>query len=167
MAVWHLIDEPFALRSPAIEAGHVGGRGSLIDEDKFLRIKGYLFFPGQLVEELDIEFFNTFLDRAETRFLYLSGCRSSEAGFVFEFARFQIPGILGFRWPINDWAALQFAKNFYEELFEKSAAPCLERAFLSTRCTIRDAFREDKIWAAAMLNWPHGWVTLPCHTRTV
>ena len=41
----HLIDEPFALRSPAIEAGHVGGSGSLIDEDKFLRIKGWLFFP--------------------------------------------------------------------------------------------------------------------------
>ena len=40
VAVWHLIDEPFALRSPAIEAGHVGGGGSLIDEDKFLRIKG-------------------------------------------------------------------------------------------------------------------------------
>src|SRR5271163_2315276 len=40
VAVWHLIDEPFALRSPAIEAGHVGGSGSLIDEDKFLRIKG-------------------------------------------------------------------------------------------------------------------------------
>src|SRR6202166_4616870 len=26
----HLIDEPFALRSPAIEAGHVGGGGGLI-----------------------------------------------------------------------------------------------------------------------------------------
>src|SRR6516162_1562084 len=33
-------DEPFALQSPAIEAGHVGGGGSLIDEDEFLRIKG-------------------------------------------------------------------------------------------------------------------------------
>jgi hypothetical protein len=32
--------EPFALRSPAIEAGHVGGGGGLIDEDKLLRIKG-------------------------------------------------------------------------------------------------------------------------------
>ena len=39
VAVWHLINEPFALRSPAIEAGHFGGGGGLIDEDKLLRIK--------------------------------------------------------------------------------------------------------------------------------
>jgi hypothetical protein len=40
VAVWHLINEPFALRSPAIEAGHFGGGGGLINEDKLLRIKG-------------------------------------------------------------------------------------------------------------------------------
>src|SRR5260221_579503 len=40
VAVWHLIDEPFALRSPAIKAGHLGGGSGLIDEDKLLRIKG-------------------------------------------------------------------------------------------------------------------------------
>ena len=39
VAVWHLINEPLALRSPAIEAGHFGGGGGLIDEDKLLRIK--------------------------------------------------------------------------------------------------------------------------------
>ena len=44
VAVRYLINEPFALRSPAIEAGHLGGGSSLIDEDKFLRIKGQLFF---------------------------------------------------------------------------------------------------------------------------
>ena len=40
VAVWHLIDEPFALRSPAVQAGHLGGGSGLIDEDKLLRIKG-------------------------------------------------------------------------------------------------------------------------------
>jgi hypothetical protein len=40
VAVWHLINEPFALRSPAIEAGHLGGGSGLIDEDKLFRIKG-------------------------------------------------------------------------------------------------------------------------------
>ena len=40
VAVWHLINEPFALRSPAIEAGHFGSGGGLINEDKLLRIKG-------------------------------------------------------------------------------------------------------------------------------
>jgi hypothetical protein len=27
----------------------------------------------------------------------------------------------------------------------------VEKAFLATRCAIRDAFKQDKIWAAAML----------------
>jgi hypothetical protein len=112
--------------------------------------KGYLIFPGELAEALDIELYNTHLERAQTRFIYLSGCQSSEAGFVFELARLQIPGVLGFRWPINDDSALQFARRFYEELF-KGGAPCLEKAFLATRCAIRDALKQDKIWAAAML----------------
>ena len=123
-------------------AGH-----SYYDEEKD---KGYVFFPGEFAEPLDIEIFNTHLDRAQARFLYLSGCQSSAAGFVFELARLQIPGVLGFRWPINDVPALQFAKSFYEELF-KSGTPCLEKAFLATRCAIRDALKRDKIWAAAML----------------
>src|SRR5258707_4191 len=39
VTVRHLINEPFALRSPAIEPVHLGGGSGLIDEDKFLRIK--------------------------------------------------------------------------------------------------------------------------------
>ena len=40
VTVRHLINEPLALRSPAIEAGHLGGGSGLIEEDKLLRIKG-------------------------------------------------------------------------------------------------------------------------------
>ena len=123
-------------------AGH-----SYYDEDKG---KGYLIFPGEFAEPLDIEIFNTHLDRAQTRFIYLSGCQSSEAGFVFELARLQLPGVLGFRWPINDGPALEFARTFYAALF-KGVAPCLEKAFLETRRAIRESFKQDKIWAAAML----------------
>jgi hypothetical protein len=112
---------------------------------------GYIFFPGRFVEELNIEVFNTFLAKAQTRFIYLSGCKSSEAGFVFEMARLQIPGVLGFRWPINDQTALEFAKVFYSNLFKKGSGPCLETAFLSTRCTIRERYKQDQIWAAATL----------------
>src|SRR5216684_6241095 len=54
VAVWHRIDEPFALRSPAIKAGHLGGGSSLIDEDKLLRIKGSLFFPQGLTGRSDV-----------------------------------------------------------------------------------------------------------------
>jgi hypothetical protein len=123
-------------------AGH-----SHYDEE---RGKGYLFLPGEFVEALDIELLNTYLERAQTRFIYLSGCQSSETGFVFELARMQIPAVLGFRWPIHDLPASKFAHRFYEELF-RSRAPCLEKAFLATRCAIRDMFHRDKIWAAAIL----------------
>jgi hypothetical protein len=123
-------------------AGH-----SYYDEEKG---KGYLFFPGEYLEPVDIEVFNTYLDRAQTRFIYLSGCQSSEAGFVFELARLQIPAVLGFRWPIHDAPAFEFAHRFYEELFQ-GGVPCLEKAFLATRCAIRDKFHQDKIWVAAML----------------
>jgi len=99
---------------------------------------------------VEVEMFNSHLDRAQTRFAYLSGCQSSETGFVFELARLQIPAVLGFRWPINDDAALRFASGFYEKLFG-NAAPCLEKAFLATRCAMRDKLKQDKIWASAML----------------
>jgi hypothetical protein len=54
VTVRHLINEPFALRSPAIEPGHLGGGSGLIDEDKFLRIKGWLFFPQRLTGRGDV-----------------------------------------------------------------------------------------------------------------
>jgi len=54
VAVWHFINEPFALRRPAIEAGHLGGGGGLIDEDKSFRIKGFLFFPQGLTGRGDV-----------------------------------------------------------------------------------------------------------------
>jgi hypothetical protein len=37
-----------------IEAGHLGGGGGLIDEDKLLRIKGWLFFPQGLTSRGDV-----------------------------------------------------------------------------------------------------------------
>src|SRR5258708_38057263 len=45
VAVWHLINEPFALRSPAVEAGPSGGGGGPLDQNKMLLMKGGLFFP--------------------------------------------------------------------------------------------------------------------------
>src|SRR5260370_36742994 len=54
VAVWHFINEPFALRSPAIEAGHLGGGGSLIDKDKLFWIDGFLFFPQGLTGRGDV-----------------------------------------------------------------------------------------------------------------
>src|SRR5260370_16817192 len=45
VAVWHLINEPFALRSPPIEAGHLGGGRAPIQVDKCRSLKRYIFSP--------------------------------------------------------------------------------------------------------------------------
>jgi hypothetical protein len=52
--VWDRINQPFALRSPAIKTGHLGGGGGFIDEDKPFRIKGWLFLPQGLTGSGDI-----------------------------------------------------------------------------------------------------------------
>src|SRR5258707_5841922 len=44
VAVWHLINEPFALRSPAIEAVLLGGGSALLFEDKLVRNNGLFVF---------------------------------------------------------------------------------------------------------------------------
>ena len=49
-----LVNQPFALRSPTIKAGHLSGGGSLIDEDKSFRIKSGLFFLQRLTGGDDI-----------------------------------------------------------------------------------------------------------------
>jgi hypothetical protein len=45
VTVWDLINQPFALRIPAIKTGHLGGRGGVINEGQSFRIKGRLCFP--------------------------------------------------------------------------------------------------------------------------
>src|ERR1700683_5677389 len=44
VAVWHLINEPLALRSPAVEAGPFGGGGGLLAEDEVAWVTGFLVF---------------------------------------------------------------------------------------------------------------------------
>src|SRR5215470_16872321 len=50
----HLLNEPLAFRSPAIETGHLGGGAGLINEDKSFRIKGWLCFPQGLTSRDDV-----------------------------------------------------------------------------------------------------------------
>jgi hypothetical protein len=45
VAMWDLINQPFAPGSPAIKAGHLGGRSGFVNEGQSFRIKGRLCFP--------------------------------------------------------------------------------------------------------------------------
>jgi hypothetical protein len=54
VTVWDLINQPFALGSPAIKAGHLGRSGGFINEGQSFRIKGRLCFPQGLTGGGDV-----------------------------------------------------------------------------------------------------------------
>lgn len=111
--------------------------------------KGYVFFPGQPIEKVDIEDFAISLRR--TNFVYMSSCHSSESSIVFELARNLIPAIVGFRWDIEDNKAAEHTRVFYADLFARSLS--IEYAFLNARKEMYKKYKNenDKTWAAAML----------------
>jgi hypothetical protein len=114
--------------------------------------EGYLILPGEPPDNvLKLEEFSAWLP--QTSFLFLSGCQSSEQGFVYQLAGRQVPIVLGFRWPIGDESAFEFTKAFYTSLFEGESAYCFERAFLLARRALRfnAQYANNTIWAAPIL----------------
>ncbi|MGD9158598.1 MAG: CHAT domain-containing protein [Desulfobacteraceae bacterium] len=112
--------------------------------------KAFVFFPGRTTPfPLEAEDFAQMLRTSDTRFIYLSSCRSSESRFVFELAKQGIPAILGFRWDIEDELALDHAKFFYKKLFREGR--WLEYAFLKTINYVRPQNTYSRIWAGSML----------------
>jgi len=110
---------------------------------------GYVFFPGASegsIEAVELKRFSDALRRAT--FTYFSSCDSGAGPFVFELAGRRVSSILGFRWEIGDDLASEFAKEFYQTLFEKHS---LEQAFLKARQQMHDAHPDDRIWAAPIL----------------
>ena len=112
---------------------------------------GYFFYPGKetpLPVKSD-NFCHTLRYRNKTQMIYLSSCQSSGADFVLRLAQQLIPAIIGFRWPIDDDKATEYAMFLYENLFEKNKS--LPDAFLETRREISEKHFDNSIWAAAML----------------
>jgi CHAT domain-containing protein len=114
--------------------------------------EGSVFFPGagRRIDIVRADKFSAWLRSADVRFIFLSSCHSSEAGFVFEMARTQIPAIVGFRWDIEDDKAVEYTKMFYRALFGGDDR-CLEHAFLKARKGIYENNQLNPIWAAPVL----------------
>jgi hypothetical protein len=114
--------------------------------------EGYVFLPGpgNSIDKVNVELFSAWLRNADTRFVFLSSCHSSEAGFVFAMASQHIPAIVGFRWDIDDDMAFQYTKLFYQELFREKRSS-LEYAFLKARKSIYEGYKQNPIWAAPVL----------------
>lgn len=98
---------------------------------------------------VDVREFSLWLRPCNTQLVFLSSCHSSEENFVFELAHNNIPGIIGFRWDIDDNKAFMYAQKFYTHLFNESMM--LEYAFLEARRDMYKADSQDRIWAAPML----------------
>jgi hypothetical protein len=110
---------------------------------------GYVFFPGEskgAIEAVDITKFSGWLRKA--KFVYLSSCRSGAGQFMFELASRRVSNLVGFRWPINDDLASQFASLFYENLFSTRS---FEQAYLKGRKKMHSDHPDDRIWAAPLL----------------
>lgn len=86
--------------------------------------------------------------RNTTRLLYLSGCKSANAGFTVAAAHYGVPAVLGFRWSIGDQPAALHACLFYRELFRKRA---IDTAFRNTRRGMRRIDKNNNAWASGML----------------
>ena len=128
---WHLV--------------HYAGHSVYINNGE-RRSDGFIFFPGDIVEPINIELFARWLRK--TRFVYLSSCQSCEENFAFELAQNKIPAILGFRWDVDDDQAADHAKAFYRKLFQHRS---LEKAFMKSRRKMYQAHREGKVWASPVL----------------
>ena len=86
--------------------------------------------------------------RETTRLLYLSGCKSANAGFAVSAAHYGVPAVLGFRWSISDGPAATHACLFYRQLFRKRA---IDAAFRNTRRGMRRIDADDNAWASGIL----------------
>jgi hypothetical protein len=109
----------------------------------------YIFFPGAMegsVDRVDLNRFSDWLRRAT--FTYFSSCDSGAGPFVFALANRRVSNILAFRWEIDDALAFEYAKEFYQNLFNGRS---LELAFFKARKKMHELHPDDRIWAAPIL----------------
>ena len=131
-------------------AGH-----SILDNVNGKKKKGkekesYLILPGKSPEALKIGTFARWLEKSETKFVFLSSCESSATAAVFELAYRGVSAVVGFRWDLIDPHAADFVKTFYEKLFF-GPSPTIDVAFLQTRVHMEDEYEKEQIWAAPIL----------------
>ncbi len=112
---------------------------------------GYVILPGtkgKPVDAVKIDVFAYWL--ARSRFIFLSSCESAEKDFLFHLANEYVPAILGYRWPVADDMALEFAETFYSRLFSGEERS-LEYAFLEAIKEMHRSHEDEPIWAAPVL----------------
>lgn len=97
---------------------------------------------------------------SETRLVYLSCCEGSAAGseaalleddflgLADAVVQAGVPSVLGFRWPVSDSRARDFAKAFYTSLLDRGNP---ETAVWKARCELAEADRDELTWLSPIL----------------
>ena len=96
------------------------------------------------------------VDDVGPQFVFLSSCESADWYFVLHLVERMVPAVLGYRWPIGDSAARNFAERFYRHLFEdREANRYLEYAFMKAKRDLHQAHLgitgARAMWAAPLL----------------
>ena len=138
-------------KKPEAKRGRELGRREALGDDR-----GYLVFSGypaaggfdrdrrELAEDTSVEL------------VYLSCCRSSVAGGA-EFRQEQYPTTIGFSWDLDDKKAVDFTREFYNELLRNRLNVC--SALRKAREDLHNEFENgDPIWASpVLLAQPSDW----------
>ena len=133
-----------------------GGRRMESLEDE----RGYLIFSGKpKPRAISIATCASWLKNTSVELVYLSCCRSSASRAAAELARNGIRTTIGFSWDLDDEKAVDFTKQFYDELLGNRLNVCS-----ALRKAREDLHREyengDPIWASPVLfaqpsDWGH------------
>ena len=112
---------------------------------------GYLFYPSDDgLESERVDKFAYYLEKADTRFVFLSSCKGGQQDFIYHLSKAGVPAIMGFLWNINDPNAKAYADSFYKHLFGKKVRS-LEYACLEAKKEMRATYVDNPIWASAVL----------------
>lgn len=133
-----------------------GGRKNAALEDD----RGYLVFSGcPKPRAVSIATVASWLKNTSVELVYLSCCRSSASQAAAEFARNSIRTTIGFSWDLDDKKAVDFTREFYDELLKNRLNVC--SALRKAREDLHNEFENgDPIWASPVLlaqpsNWGH------------
>ena len=150
------------LRDCQFHIVHYAGHGSFLKEDTDR--SALSFWAGTAKSGRPVPLISTELEelltRSSTRFVYLSCCYGTAGGGAADLhdhdftgiadaiTRAGVPSVLGFRRPVSDTGAVEFAKSFYTALGREQD---IDLAVLRARREVHGRMPDDTAWLSPIL----------------
>lgn len=89
----------------------------------------------------------------DTRFLFLSACQTGSTDFITKAIEHSVPVVVGYQWKVDDVEASEFAKKFYECLFDpgQPTFKSIYRSLVASRQAAFNRAPEGRTWASPVL----------------